>query len=243
MRPETAKFHAVGEFAPGAVTARWVADTRPRIPQIEAAIESAWREASRRLGPKLFDGPMCRLESFRASATLELNVSPTTYRIFVGTNLSNPQFAQQYGPAALANAIGVSSIVRSRDGFIVMGRRSDSVAYYPHRVHTFGGTLEPHDPLDVFAEARRELMEELRIADRQVEQIKCVGLVEDPALHQPELIFRADVHLDAAELERSLDPGEHRSLFVVAAPEALSNAFKDEALTPVAAAALSLLRV
>lgn len=242
MRQGNLRFHVAGEFAPGAVTARWVPDSRPRIPKVEAAIESAWREASRRLGDKLFDGPMCRLESFHAGHTLALNVSPTSYRIFVGTNLSHPQLAEQFGPAALANAIGVSSVVRSRDGLIVMGRRSDSVAYYPRRVHPFGGTLEPHDPLDVFAEARRELTEELGIEKQDVEQIRCIGLVEDAALHQPELIFAVRVAKDVDQLARSLDQKEHGALFPIAADRgSLATALEDEALTPVAAAALTLL--
>jgi 8-oxo-dGTP pyrophosphatase MutT (NUDIX family) len=243
MASANLRFHAIGDYPPGTVRAAWVADSRPRIPQIEAAIESAWREASGRLGSKLFDGPMCRLESFHATANLDLNISPTSYKIFVGTNLTNPQFAQLYGPAALANAIGVSSILLTRDRFIVMGHRSDSVAYYPLRVHTFGGTLEPHDPLDVFAEARRELNEEAGIQDADVQAMACIGLVEDAALCQPELIFAVRVRQDVAALQRSLDRTEHGSLFKVAAdPSALAAAMAQPALTPVAAAALSLLQ-
>jgi 8-oxo-dGTP pyrophosphatase MutT (NUDIX family) len=240
MHHPNVHFHAVGNYPPGGVRAQWVTDSRPRIPQIEAAIEAAWRDASRRL--KLFDSPICRLESFEAGHTLDINVSLTSYKIFAGTNLANPQFAQLYGPAALANGIGVSSIVQSCDGFILMGRRSESVAQYPLRVHTFGGTLEPHDPLDVFAEARRELIEELRIDERDVEAMTCIGLVEDTAVHQPELIFAARLARTVAQLEQSLDPHEHGSLIKIPAqPAALAAALRDRALTPVGGAALILL--
>jgi 8-oxo-dGTP pyrophosphatase MutT (NUDIX family) len=237
------RFLVVGDYPPGTVRAAWVEDRRPRIPEIEAAIEVAWRETSRRLGSKLFDAPMCRLESFHAGPPLQLNISPTSYRAFVGTNLTNPQFAQLFGPAALANAIGVSSVVLSRDGFIVMGHRSDSVAFYPRRVHPFAGTLEPHDPLDVFAEARRELTEEAGIQDGDVQAMACIGLVEDAALCQPELIFAVRVRQDVAALQRSLDLVEHGSLFKVSADApALAAAMAQPVLTPVAAAALSLLQ-
>ena len=233
-------FKAVGNYPPGSVRAKWVADSRPRVPQIEAAIEAVWKEASRRL--KLFDGPICRLESFQAGSTLDINLSITSYKIFFGTNLANSQFAKLYGPATLANGIGVSSIVLSRDGFILMGRRSESVAQYPLRAHTFGGTLEPHDPLDVFAEARRELIEELGIDDRDIESIACIGLVEDTTLHQPELIFAARIGRSVAQLEQSLDPREHESLIKIPAqPGPLAAALQDRALTPVGGAALMLL--
>lgn len=242
MRHPNLHLHAVGDYPPGGVRAEWVADTRPHIPQIQAAIETAWQEASSQLGARLFDGPMCRLESFQAGQILQLNVSPTTYKVFLGTNVANPQFAQTYEPAALANPIGVSSVVQSSDGLILLGHRSESVAYYARRIHTFGGTLEPHDPVDVFAEARRELTEELGIADRQIEAINCLGLVEDTALHQPELIFAVKVGRGIAQLQESLDSAEHRSVFAIPAQSAaMTEALGNDALTPVAAAALLLL--
>jgi 8-oxo-dGTP pyrophosphatase MutT (NUDIX family) len=240
MHHPNVHFHAIGDYPPGGVRAKWVADSRPRIPQIEAAIEAAWRDASHRL--KLFDGPICRLESFEAGDTLDLNVSMTSYKIFIGTNLANPQFTELYGPATLANGIGVSTIVLSHDDSILMGRRNESVAQYPLRVHTFGGTLEPRDPLDVFAEARRELIEELRIDERDVEAIACIGLVEDTTVHQPELIFAARLGRTVAQLEQSLDPREHGSLIrIPAQPASLAAALQDRALTPVGGAALMLL--
>jgi hypothetical protein len=48
----------------------------------------------------------------------------------------------------------VSPALLTADGFLMMGRRNASVAYYPNRVHPFAGALDPGDA-DMFAAVRR----------------------------------------------------------------------------------------
>ena len=84
------KFLALGDWPRGRVRLSWTASTRRILPDVEQIIESAWSNAARRLGTKLFDGPMCRLERFAASDdSLELFVSPTSYKPFLGTDLTH----------------------------------------------------------------------------------------------------------------------------------------------------------
>jgi hypothetical protein len=235
------KFLAIGQFPPGNVCAHWTAETRPRIAEVEAEIEKAWTQAASRPGVKLFDGPMCRLESFSAGARLELQISRTSYKIFVGTNIAHPEFAARYGAKILANPIGVSSALETSDGQIMLGRRNASVAYYPLRVHPFAGALEPHDPLDVFAEVRRELKEELDFDDSDIAEIVCLGLVEDYSLRQPELIFRVRSPRTRRQIEATLDAAEHSAAVAIPIdPLALAEAALDPSLTPVATATLLL---
>ena len=87
-----------------------------------------------------FYAQMCRLERWRASADrLEIDLSPTSYKPFVGTNLAHPELAEQYGGDVMANPVCVSPALLACDGFLVMGRRNASVAYYPNRIHPFAG--------------------------------------------------------------------------------------------------------
>ena len=80
---------ASGDWPEAAVTTRWGASARRIVPEVEAAIERAWAAASHRLGEKLFDGPMCRLERWEAApARLHLDLAPTRYKPFLGTNLA-----------------------------------------------------------------------------------------------------------------------------------------------------------
>lgn len=214
---------------------QWVGDRRPRIAEIDRIVEQAWDEARLRPGLNLFDGPMCRLERLVAGAKLELDLSPTSYKIFWGTNLHNSWLGLRHGPEALANAVGLSCALESADGFLTLGRRSPTVAYYPSRVHPFAGTLEPIHPLDLFAEMQRELAEELRFEDADVASMWCAGIVEDVSIGQPELVFSAKSSRTRTEIERMLDATEHQACLAIEPDrEKLESSLNDSAMTPVA---------
>ncbi|MGD0540920.1 MAG: hypothetical protein ABSB33_05320 [Tepidisphaeraceae bacterium] len=235
MKPATVAFRVIGEFNRTDVVATWVDRPRRRAFEIENQIERAWRQARSRQGLKLFDGPMCRLERFRAGKTLELELSPTSYKIFWGTNLTNPDLGDRYGPEALANPVGLSCALESSDGYLIFGRRNASLAYYPLRIHPFAGSLEPAQPLDVFADVERELAEELAFAPGDIARIVCIGMIEDLSLRQPELIFSVRSTRSRMQIEQTLDAAEHDACVAIESrPDKLEAALNDPELTPVA---------
>lgn len=236
-------FHAIGDWRPGRVRVTWTDRAMRRIhPEVERIVDAAWAQVTCRPGVHLFDGPMCRMESFAASPDgLRLDLSPTSYKPFVGTNLQHPELADAYGREVMANPVGVSTLLETADGYFMLGRRNASVAYYPNRVHPFAGALEPRDGPDPFAAVYRELAEELSLARGEVTELRCTGLVEDRALRQPELIFLAATLLPRAAVERRVSREEHHASCAVErlGPRVLASA-RDPTFTPVAAAALLL---
>lgn len=206
-------------------------------------IDDAWRNASSRPGINLFDGSLCRLErSQEVDDLLELVVSPTSYKAFVGTNLWHPELAQTLGPDALANPLGASAVLLTSDGHAMLGRRNASVAYYPHRIHPFAGSLEPQAPLDVFAEVRRELAEELDLGESHISRIVCTGMIEDCAIRQPELTFFVETVLPLDQARRLLKDDEHLSIWSVPAEahEVIEALHSSAPFTPVALGTLLL---
>lgn len=237
------EFPARGLWQPGQIKIAWVADSRPIIPEIEALIDATWAAEIKRPGIHLFDGPMCRFEGATVSSdSIQLSLSPTTYRPFLGTNLHHPELAKKYGPNALVNPVGLSGLLLSSDGFAMMGRRNEKVAYFPGRVHPFAGCLEPNEPLDVFDDIRREFREELSLENADIESIVCLGIARDCSLGQPELIFLARSKRSRQQIESRLDPGEHSGVWAIesnadSAGRALAG---DEKFTPVGIAAILL---
>src|SRR5258708_38525384 len=155
-------FHAAGDWTRDQVHLSQTKSTRRIVPDVEHLIDDTWAQVSSQPGIHLFDGPMCRLESWRVSpAQLSLVLSDTSYKAFLGTNLHHPELSDRYGRQILANPVGVSPALETADGWLMMGRRNDSVAYYPNRIHPFAGAVEPRDALDVFAAGGRGLGEEL----------------------------------------------------------------------------------
>lgn len=235
-------FLTIGDWDSSQVSVARGADSRPRIDDVEQHIEQTWTAALRTPGVKLFDGPMCRLESWQASAeSLRLVLSPTTYKAFFGTNLGHAQLADRYGRAALANPVGLSAALVTADDHLMLGRRNASVAYYPNRTHPFAGSLEPADNDDLFAAIRRELAEELSFGPSDIAEVRCCGIVEDHALRQPEVIFRVRSTLTRAEVQARVDATEHHASWSTPAGAAeVEQAMKDTTLTPVAVGALLL---
>src|SRR5215212_4346367 len=204
------RFRAMGDWGVDQVKCARAESTFNPPMSVRAEIESVWEMMGRRPGVHLFDGEMCRLESFEAGVDeLKLVWSKTSYKDFAGTNMHNPQFAAEHGAAAMANPIGMSAALVSADGFLLMGKRNERVAYYPGRIHPFAGAMEPEDRGDVFWAVERELAEEMAVEMGQIVGMRCVGIAEDRGLAQPELIFYVEVTKTAGELREKLDRGEH----------------------------------
>ena len=236
-------FHAAGDWTSGQLQLSQSPSTRLILPEVEGLIDETWARIASQPGVNLFDGPMCRLESWIASPDrLELVLSETSYKPFVGTNLHHPELVDRYGTAILANPVGVSPALETADGWLMMGRRNASVAYYPNKVHPFAGALEPRDAMDPFGAVRRELAEELGFTDADIAEIRCTGIAEDRSIRQPELIFRVRSTRTREQVEATLDRTEHHGSWAIrASGEAIAGVLEDiSGLTPVAVAALLL---
>jgi 8-oxo-dGTP pyrophosphatase MutT (NUDIX family) len=234
------RFLRPGDWSVSQVNVNWTPNTRRLVPEVESAIQSAWTAALARPGVHLFDGPMCRLESWNASDDrLHLTVSKSSYKAFMGTNMTHPEFAGRFGPDVMANPVGVSPALLTADGHLLLGRRTATMAYYPSRVHPFAGCMEPSDA-GPFATAVRELKEELSLEPNEIGDVRCTGIAEDRNLVQPELIFAARTTQSLAEIESRLDKLEHDSIWAIpATADAIQKAVaQDNQLTPVAVAAL-----
>jgi 8-oxo-dGTP pyrophosphatase MutT (NUDIX family) len=251
-----------GPFSPGDVSVRVRSEARPTTPELERRIEASWRATLAQAavdGRHVFNGEVLRwlgaeVRSEGGRRRLELTVAPSTFREFVGTNLDpelKPDVAGGDLPwSQFANAMGTSSVLVTKDGAVVAGRRSSSVIGYAGALHSFGGMLEAVDlaggAVDVFASLKRELREELGLADEEIEAPVLEGIILEPLIHQPEMIFHARIRLSFAELDprwRSAESGdEHDELLALeespADPEA--EFARLAPVSPIGRAALAL---
>jgi hypothetical protein len=241
------RIHHAGDWTRDQTRTSWVPSTWSSPPDIQQSIDDLWTRATLEPNRNLFDGPMCRMESWNVIGDrVEIGLSRTSYKIFWGTNMMHPELADRFGPQVMANSVGVSPALETADGFLMFGRRNREVAYYPTRVHPFAGCLEPGDAAggaapDLFAAVRRELAEELRLKDADLELVRMIGIVEDVRLRQPELIFRVKTCLSRQQIESQLERAEHNGVVSIAATaDDVATAMRDPALTPVAVASLLL---
>ncbi len=196
----------------------WHDCRRPPHAELDQMIAETWRRVERechRTGAVLFNGKMYRLLNYHADRErFKMEVGPTDFAEFLGTNFHNYHRVEEFGWEMYSNAVGISAVVIAADGNLLLGRRSEKVACMPRCVHTFGGALEADDhqnngTVDGFAAIRRELQEELGLKWGDFRQLVCLGMIRDATFRQPELIFRADVSLSSEQLGRQLHHDEH----------------------------------
>ncbi len=249
---------AIGQFGPSQLHARHVDTPRATTDEIERQITEEWTrqtalaKAADRL---LFNGDMLRYISHEIGASSDgkpcfnLVVGPTCYRDFVGTNLYHGSRVDELGWHRFSNPVGTTATLRTADGKIVYGLRSQRVSFHAGHVHTFGGALEasdrhPDGSIAAFASVCRELKEELNLEAADLHDLICTGLIRDTQIHQPEMLFEARLEMTMAQLRqrwRSAESAdEHVDLVELAdAPEAVLPFIKGcELIAPVAIGAL-----
>jgi hypothetical protein len=214
-----------GIFMPDRVRVAYEPAPRPTTPALEALIAVEWERQvalARQSDRVLFDGRLLRYVRHEVrtglhgdGASLKLTVGPTSYRDFVGTNLYNHHRLDEFGWERFANPIGTTATLITRDGRICYGRRSDKVAYHASHVHTFGGALEEGDrrsdgEIDAFGSVLRELHEELGLREGEVLNLRCVGLIRDTEICQPELLFEGALDMTAEDLAVRWQSAESR---------------------------------
>ncbi len=216
---------------------------------IERTFASERRAAAAR-GHDLFNGKLSRLVRVAATAGgIELTVQPTDFQTFLTTNLIHPG---RFAPDQRADAMGVSAVVRSRDGNLLLGRRSERVAFHRGRLHTIGGVLDwIRPPADgqsdggwLFDQLSKELFEELSLQPEDLMETTGLVLARDRVIAQPELLCLSRVALPAGFLvDRWREDGNHEHVELWTCPDspaAVSKALAESAgqFTPIAVAAL-----
>lgn len=205
---------ACGRWGCAAVEQQHATAPRPTSPAVERLIAEAW-EAESALAANdnrvLYDAPLARLvRAVAAKNHLLLELGTTTYREFVGTHFHHAAAIRRLDPQFLAQALGVSALVQTSDGYLAFGRRNRRVAWHAGYLHAFGGMVEATDRLpdgryDAFGRMLEELHEETTIRAPEVADLSLIGLVRDRALFQPELLFDARVSLTRAQLSARID--------------------------------------
>jgi len=242
-----------GIFSPQQLRIVWYDEPRPPHEALDVMVAESWKEARRdaeRKGVMLFNGQLARHLRHRVEGgILTIDVGPTDYATFMGTNWLNHARGDEFGWELYSNPLGTTATLISSDGWLVYGRRNHRVACHPGYIHTFGGGLEADEKqvagtFDGFESVLRELDEELALKPSDVTDMVCLGLIRDPQIRQPELIFDCHVKQSLVEIESRLrpdDPDEEHDAVVACrdAPDAVVPFIRTaELIAPVAIGAI-----
>ena len=232
-----------GRWGASNLQLEWVAE--PEMPTAaRTLIDQLWaaecaKAASR--GRVLFDGPVAVLAGWeQRGPNLGLRLYPGKYSDFQITCIRHPG---SFHDEARRPALG-SSVLLTHMGKAILGLRSQSSATYPGCLHLIGGTLTLNrgaTGADALHELQREMHEELGLAPADMVTAPLVfGLLYEPNLHQPELVWTAPIR-SGLSVDLAVNH-EHSGLLRVTFAE-LTKGSLPNPVTPVARKALELLQV
>ena len=173
----------------------WVPDAVPL-----SLIDERW-EALREANPRYFDGSMLQVLGVvrNGHGGVTIHVASTSYRFYA---------VQRTGIDTGTRPLGVKGLCRHDDGWL-MGRRSDSVAFYPGQWEFVPGGSMPADgePRDVLA---RELAEESGWV--ATGPARSIAVLYDPGAFSWEIVSSLDVVPGDVE---PTEPWEYDALRVI----------------------------
>ncbi|MGR9138693.1 NUDIX domain-containing protein (plasmid) [Rhizobium leguminosarum] len=159
---------------------------------------------------------------------LTLMVERTTFSAYITSR--SPEFTNVFPGSGRADPLGLTVLLVSRDGKLLLTQRSLSAEQNPGAVYFIGGYAEPpkiDGNVDLFSEAAREVREEVGVEDLDVKKAWVIGMAYDPVYCHPELFFLARSSLSEQEIaEKStcaVDRQETHNLFFTPLESALSH--------------------
>ena len=186
----------------------------------------------------LFNGALCRLEKFGAeNGHLQLSFSRTCYRDLLFSNANTAELIATLGESGPVQALGISAVIETADGFLPIIRRSMHVGEGPGALDIIGGHIHPDEHFrngapDVFVAIKDEIHAELGVPLDRLDDCVCIGLTESFRQRKPELAFFVRLPLTMAEIrqlaQHAPEGDEYAELFAIGAEAATVAKFCDE---------------
>jgi 8-oxo-dGTP pyrophosphatase MutT (NUDIX family) len=201
-----------GKCSPEDITIK-ITDEKPKTnPIINKSVDQHWEEfvkGRKSVGLESWESNIYGLFDYQTQNNkLILTLGTVSFKYNQGTNATSWILGDIFGTEYLAKTILVQTIVYTKDGLVVLGRRRTGVKdeYEPYAI--FGGTADKdgqegliiNNSHDFFATIKRELREELGLKDEHISSISLTHLFEDYKYYQV-FLFQTHTNLTTEELQ------------------------------------------
>jgi len=235
MSPEPFFIHLAGSWFPPQVQINYQAIEYVLPDDFVRRAAAFWERLLAEGQRRIFNGALCRLESFREhDGFLHLALSRTCYRDLMFSNAHAEELINNFGESGPARALGISAIIETVDGYLPLIRRSAHVGEAPGGLDVIGGHVHPdehmrNDAPEVFLAIKDEIQSELGIPADRLDHIVCCGVAENRRHRKPELAFFVPLPLTMQEVQRlaktAREAEEYAELFAVRAERAALQEF------------------
>ncbi len=213
-------------------------------------VESKWQEKldlASSMNKRLFNGRTVSLDKMHlknADGILRCHLDCvfSDYKHYIATrDVNYLPFISEL--VAHDDLIGVSSVITTADGYILIGQRGRNCDINPHMWYTVGGGIDPEDAdgenINLTKTLERELKEELDGISWNLFDQRCIGISYDRQFPHPEFHFASKTELTSVKILELYQNGlllsdEFENLsFIEATPDVLRNALFDRDRYPL----------
>jgi 8-oxo-dGTP pyrophosphatase MutT (NUDIX family) len=197
-----------------------------------AGVEQAivW-EGFRQSRPNAFDGKLLRLRSFSfTESRANLVAQVTSFSAYITSR--DPIFLERFPESERADPLGLTVLLLGSDNRLILTQRSLNAEQNPGGLYFIGGYAEPNEfagDLDIFDEACREVVEEIGLAQSEINERALIGLAYDPVYCHPEMFFLVRANADAeaiiAASSSAVDRHEANRIFSAPFEKLLDDSF------------------
>ena len=242
------RLHLAGSWTPSQVQISYHPTEYTFPADFARRAEAHWHELIAPGKNYLFNGALCRLEKFSAmNGNLQLSFSRTCYRDLLFSNANTTELIATLGESGPVHALGVSAVIETSDGFLLIIRRSMHVGEGPGALDIIGGHIHPDQHFrdgvpNVFVAIKDEMRSELGVPSALLEDCLCIGLTESFRQRKPELAFGVRLPLTMPEIrqfaQQAPEGEEYSELLAIRADPATIKKFMMEHGDNIASATL-----
>ena len=199
-------------------------------PEIKKKIEKEWNKRKIK-NKKIFSNPIYRLSGYSVkNDNLLLELGLTNYKELVGTNyisaydrnffnfIKKVGFKEKNPYKYFSMALSVGTAIETKDGYILITRRSEKVESYKNTFHTIAGQTDPRKfqkkPINFKISMADEIRAEAGLRENEY-KIYFTALVMDHQNFKPELIFVAKSRVNLVDilLRKKTEEFEFKNIF------------------------------
>jgi hypothetical protein len=184
-------------------------------PEIKKKIEEEWNKRKLK-NRKIFSNPIYRLSGYsEKNDNLLLELGETCYKELVGTNyisaydrnffsfIKKVGFKEKNPYKYFSMALSVGTVIETKDGYILITRRSEKVESYKNTFHTIAGQTDPRKfqkgPINFKISMADEIGTEAGLKENEY-KIYFTALVMNNQNFKPELIFVAKSRVNLVDI-------------------------------------------
>jgi 8-oxo-dGTP pyrophosphatase MutT (NUDIX family) len=204
-----------GNFYPGSINICYVSRRIHQTRDAVKFIESKWSDFVNKTSIA-FNGKLFRVDGYNTveNNLIELNLSDTDYKEFVGTR--DHEFIRRFGRENAAIPLSVGAVIVTKDNKIVLGKRAKDIDIGKSKISVAAGYLDPEkdivnsansdNTLDIFSGIKREIYEETGVTNRDIVGLACMGLIDNKEQNQINAPFYCKLDIFAKEFETNKMP-------------------------------------